>query len=132
MKTIRKVEDEQLQKFHDDEAQRTLLSVFTSGLAGNPGQQVIFRTPQTVDEALHIAITFHEAKDQQRRNSAFFSASENPKKGREIFGHPRRMLDANKWKDETDLAIHWLNYTNCNQSNTFAYIRQLEFAILEL
>jgi hypothetical protein len=32
------------------------------------------------------------------------------------------MLDANKWKDETDLAIHWLNYTIYNQSNTFAYI----------
>jgi len=21
------------------------------------------------------------------------------------------MLDSNKWKDETDIAIHWLNYT---------------------
>jgi len=42
------------------------------------------------------------------------------------------MLDSNKWKDETDIAIHWLNYTIYNQSNTFTYIRQLEFAILEL
>jgi hypothetical protein len=42
------------------------------------------------------------------------------------------MLDSQKWKDETDLAIHWLNYTIYNQSNTFTYIRQLEFAILEL
>lgn len=42
------------------------------------------------------------------------------------------MLDSNKWKDETDIAIHWLNYTIFNQSNTFAHIRQLEFAILEL
>ena len=42
------------------------------------------------------------------------------------------MLDSNKWKDETDLAIHWLNYTIFNQSNTLTYIRQLEFAILEL
>jgi hypothetical protein len=40
------------------------------------------------------------------------------------------MLDSNKWKDETDTATHWLNYTLYNQSNTFAYIRQ--FAILEL
>jgi hypothetical protein len=21
------------------------------------------------------------------------------------------MLDSNKWKDETDIAMHWLNYT---------------------
>jgi len=42
------------------------------------------------------------------------------------------MLDSNKWKDETDIAIHCLNYTLYNQSNTFAYIRQLEFAVLEL
>ena len=42
------------------------------------------------------------------------------------------MLDSNKWKDETHITIHWLNYTLYNQSNIFTYIRQLEFAILEL
>jgi len=42
------------------------------------------------------------------------------------------MLDWNKWKDETDTAIDWLNYTIYNQSNTFSYIRQSQFAILEL
>ena len=42
------------------------------------------------------------------------------------------MLDSNKWKDETDIAIHWLNYSLYNKSNTFIYIRQIEFAILEL
>jgi len=42
------------------------------------------------------------------------------------------MLNSNKWKDETDIAIHWLNYTLHNQSNTFTYIHQLEFSILEL
>jgi len=34
------------------------------------------------------------------------------------------MLDSNKLKDETDLAIHWLNYTIFNQSTTLTYIRQ--------
>jgi hypothetical protein len=42
------------------------------------------------------------------------------------------MLDSNKWKEETDIALHWLNYTMYNQSNIFTYVRQLEFAILEL
>jgi hypothetical protein len=42
------------------------------------------------------------------------------------------MLDLNKRKNETNIAIRWLNYTFYNQSNIFTYIRQLEFAILEL
>jgi len=42
------------------------------------------------------------------------------------------MLDLNRWKDETDIAIHWLNYTFYNQSSIFTYVRRLEFAILEL
>jgi hypothetical protein len=42
------------------------------------------------------------------------------------------MLDSNKWKDETDIAIHRSNYSLYNKSNTFIYIRQIEFAILEL
>ena len=42
------------------------------------------------------------------------------------------MLDSNKWKDETDLAIHRFNYIIFNQSTTFTCSRQLEFAILGL
>jgi len=42
------------------------------------------------------------------------------------------MLDANKWMDEKDIAIHWFNYTLYNQSSIFTYVCQLEFAILEL
>ena len=42
------------------------------------------------------------------------------------------MLDSNKWKYETDIAIHWLNYNFYNQSSIFTDIRQLAFAILEL
>jgi len=41
------------------------------------------------------------------------------------------MLDTNKWKNETDIVIHCLNYTIYNQSNTFKCIRQLAIAILE-
>jgi hypothetical protein len=33
-------------------------------------------------------------------------------------------LDSNKWKDELDIAIHWLTYILYNQSNTFTYICQ--------
>jgi hypothetical protein len=41
-------------------------------------------------------------------------------------------LDSNKWKDDFDIAIHWLYYTIYNHSNTITYILQLEFPILEL
>ena len=33
------------------------------------------------------------------------------------------MLDSNKWKDETDIATHWLNYTSYNHSSIFTYVR---------
>ena len=36
------------------------------------------------------------------------------------------------WDRQTDIAIHWLNYTLYNQSSIFSYVRQFEFAILEL
>jgi hypothetical protein len=42
------------------------------------------------------------------------------------------VLHSNKWKDETDITVHWLNHTLYNQSSIFTYIRQLEFAILDL
>jgi hypothetical protein len=52
MKTVPKVEDEQQQKFHYDQAERMLLSTFVGGIAGNPGQQVRFQMPSTVCAAL--------------------------------------------------------------------------------
>jgi len=72
MKTVPKVEDPLLQKFHYDQAQQMLLSTFIAGLSGNPGHQVRFQMPSTVDLALQIAITVFEAEAQEKRNLAFF------------------------------------------------------------
>jgi hypothetical protein len=47
-KTVTHADDPGLQKFQYDQAQRMLLAAFTSGLAGNPGQQVRFRLPKTM------------------------------------------------------------------------------------
>jgi hypothetical protein len=88
MKTVPKVEDPELQIFHYDQAQRVLLSAFISGLSGNPGQQVRFQMPPTVDQALQIAITVFEAEAQEKRNVTFFSNSETHKKSRGNFGQP--------------------------------------------
>jgi len=88
MNTVPKVEDPLLQKFHYDQAQRMLLSTFIAGLSGNLGRQVRFQMPSTVDLALLIAITVFEAEAQEKRNLAFFSKSETPRKGRGNFGQP--------------------------------------------
>jgi hypothetical protein len=73
MRTVPKVEDLMLQKFHYDQAQRLLLSSFIAGLDGHAGQQCRFQKPSTVDQALGIAVTVYEAERQQKRNLAFFS-----------------------------------------------------------
>ena len=88
MKTVPKIEDPLLQKFHYDQVQRMLLSTFIAGLSGNPGSQVRFQMPVTVDLALQIAITVFESEAQEKRNLTFFSKSETPRKGRGNFGQP--------------------------------------------
>jgi hypothetical protein len=89
MKTVPKVEDPVLQKFHYDQAQRMLLSTFIAEVSGNPGQQLRFQMPATVDEALQIAVTEFEAEAQEKRNLAFFFLnSETHRKSRGNFGQP--------------------------------------------
>lgn len=86
MKTVPKVQDPLLQKCHYDQAQGMFLSTFIVGLSGNPGQQVRFKMPATVDQALHIAITVFEAEAQEKRSFAFFADIKTHRKGRGNFG----------------------------------------------
>ena len=72
MKTDLKVEEPLLQKFHYDQAQGTLLSIFIAGLSGNPGQQVIYQMPATVDQVYQIEITVFVVEAQEKRILAFF------------------------------------------------------------
>jgi len=72
MKTVPKVEDPLLQNFHYDQAQRMLLSTFIAGVSGNPGQQLRFQMPATVDEALQIAVIVFEADAQEKKFGIFF------------------------------------------------------------
>jgi hypothetical protein len=52
-----------------------MLAAFISGLTGNPGQQVRFKMPQTLEEALQVAITVYEAEIQEKGNETFYSSS---------------------------------------------------------
>ena len=56
-KTIRRVEDEAIQRIINEEAERRLVAAYINGLAGLVGQQVRFRTPSTLEEAVEVAIT---------------------------------------------------------------------------
>jgi len=97
MKTVPKVEDPLLQKFHYDQAERMLLSTFLAGCTGNSGQQLRFQMPETVDKALQIAITVSEAEAQEKRNLAFFSNSETQRKGRGNSGQPWKTLGRSEY-----------------------------------
>jgi len=62
---VSKVDNPQLQKFHCNQAERMLLSSFIAGLVRNPGQQVQFCVSQTFREAVQIAVTVHEAGEEE-------------------------------------------------------------------
>jgi hypothetical protein len=66
-----------LQKCHYDQAQRLLLSSFIAGVSENPGQEVRFQMPATLDQALQIAIMVFEGA--QEKSVAFFQTLEPTK-----------------------------------------------------
>jgi hypothetical protein len=72
-KTVPKVADPTVQKLHYDLADRMLLAAFISGLTGNTGQQVRFRMPRSLEEALQIAVTVHEAEAEEKRRETFYA-----------------------------------------------------------
>jgi hypothetical protein len=88
MRTVPKLEDPMLEKFHYDQAQCLFLSSFIAGLDGHAGQQYRFQMPSTVDQALGIAVTVYEAERQQKRNLAFFSNARTYRRGSGNFGQP--------------------------------------------
>jgi hypothetical protein len=64
LNTVPKVDDPESQKLHFQQMEGMLLSTVIAGLIGNAGQQVRFKLPQTLDEAVQIAITVFEAEVQ--------------------------------------------------------------------
>ena len=73
---VPQVENQELQKLYYEQAERMLLSSFTSGLLGNAGKQVRYTLPRTLDEALKIAITLDQGDLEERRNEAFYLRSQ--------------------------------------------------------
>jgi hypothetical protein len=61
-KTIRHVEDEATQRIINEEAERRLVAAYINGLAKIEGQQVRFRMPHTLEEAVQVAVTVSNAE----------------------------------------------------------------------
>jgi len=78
--TETKTDDPVKQEVIRSELQKRLLAIFTNGLLGVVGEQVRFRLPKTVDEALQIAITVYteekkKLNSQQEKRSVFTTSA---------------------------------------------------------
>jgi hypothetical protein len=62
LKTIRNVADEATQRIINEEAERRLFAAYINGLGGIVGQQVRFRMPLSLEEAVQVAVTVSNAE----------------------------------------------------------------------
>ena len=72
-KIVCKSDDPLAQRVHQEVTERMLLSSFSSGIFGKPGTQVRYACPQTLNEALRIALRVQEAEKQERFNETFYT-----------------------------------------------------------
>lgn len=72
-KIICKADDPSAQRVHRDLTERMLLASFISGLEGVPGRQVRYANPQTLSEALRIALSVQEAEKHEKFNETFYT-----------------------------------------------------------
>jgi len=72
-KIVCKSDDPLAQRVHHEVTERMLLSSFFSGIFGKPGTQVRYACPQTLNEALRIALRVQEAEKQERFNETFYT-----------------------------------------------------------
>jgi hypothetical protein len=61
-RTILKVQDEEVQRIVNEEAERRLLAAYIHGLRGVVGQQVQYRMPLTMEQAFNLSVTVENAE----------------------------------------------------------------------
>jgi len=66
----------QIQGIHKENTDRMLLPSFGSGLTGPAGYQVRISHPQSLGEALNLALSVQEAERQEGFNESFYTRSE--------------------------------------------------------
>jgi hypothetical protein len=72
-KIVKKVDDPAAQKIHTENAKRMLLGSFINGLINEPGKYVRISNPQTLDQALKIALSVQEAVKQEKYSESFYA-----------------------------------------------------------
>jgi hypothetical protein len=72
-KIICKVNDPQAQQIHREVTERMLLALFINGLGGDAGKQTRYANPQSMQQALTIALSVYEAEKQEKFNESFYA-----------------------------------------------------------
>ena len=65
-RTIRKVQDEGVQRIINEEAEHRLLAGYIHGLRGAVGQQVQFQMPCTMEQAVKLAVTVENVEKHKQ------------------------------------------------------------------
>lgn len=65
-RTMRKVQDQEVQRIIDEEAERRLLAAYIHGLRGVVGQQVQFQMPSTLEQAVKLAVTVENVEKHKQ------------------------------------------------------------------
>jgi hypothetical protein len=70
-KVTPQVADPAAQRLNNEQTDRMLLASYTSGLTGNPGRQVRYSLPTTLEDAIKIAVTVEQAETHERKDDTF-------------------------------------------------------------
>jgi tRNA A37 N6-isopentenylltransferase MiaA len=71
------VDEPLAQRIHRENAERMLLASFVAGLTGVLGRQVRYAKPQTLKQALKIALSVQEAEKHEKFSRRFYTSYSN-------------------------------------------------------
>ena len=91
-----KSNDTTVQRIHGENEDRICLARFVAGLTGVPGRQVRFASPQTMQQALSIALSVTEAEKQEKSDEIFLARTDKPlKRPKRGWGREKRESGTN-------------------------------------
>jgi hypothetical protein len=75
-------DDPVVQGVHRENAERMLLASYISGLEGIPGKQCRYASPNSIQEAIRIAVSVDEAEKHERFNNSFYARNSDSNNSR--------------------------------------------------
>jgi hypothetical protein len=67
------VDDPVAQPVYNENAERMILATFVTRLTGIPGGQVRYANPQSIEQALQIALSVQEAERHEKISESFYA-----------------------------------------------------------